>query len=61
MAATAVLLFVLNKVFDCLGSVWSLNEDEMNGDVSHHWSKGSRWHRSAERASMALKLPAEPF
>lgn len=31
MAATADLLFVLNKLFDCLGSVWCLNKDEMNG------------------------------
>lgn len=35
MAATAVLLFVLNKLFDCLGTVWCLNKDEINrGDVS---------------------------
>lgn len=33
MAATTVLLFVLNKVFDCLQSVWYLNKDEMNEDV----------------------------
>lgn len=31
MAATAALLFVLNQVFDCLGSVWCLNKDEMDG------------------------------
>lgn len=32
-AATAVLLFVLNEVFDCLGIVWCLSKEEMKEGV----------------------------